>query len=58
MEMRRQRLCARFCVCTRERRDIFGRRGLSLEIDRKEEDIPYHDLWSKGTPIHTKDSDE
>ena len=32
--------------------------GLSLEIDRKEEDISYHDLWSKGKPIHTKDSDE
>ena len=28
---------------------------LSLEIDRKEEDASYHDdLWSKRTPIHTK----
>ena len=51
-------MCAMRCMCVRERRDIFGCRGLSLEIDRKEEDIPYHDLWSKGTPIHTKDSDE
>ena len=28
---------------------------LSLEIDRKEEDVFYHDdLWPKRTPIHTK----